>query len=89
MPPHLDSVLRGYQPKDGVAWMRFYAYGFGGVLADDMGLGKTVQVLAALSARSRRRRKARRVAHRSWSAPRPRFTWKQEAKFTRNFATSS
>lgn len=48
LPPHLASVLRGYQ-KEGINWLRFLeANGFCGLLADEMGLGKTVQALAWL-----------------------------------------
>lgn len=88
LPPHLDSVLRGYQ-KDGVAWMRFLrAYGFGGVLADDMGLGKTVQVLAALSALKAAPEGETRGPSLVVCPKTLLLTWKQEAqKFTPELRT--
>ncbi len=48
LPPHLQSILRGYQ-QHGYDWLHFlHQHHFHGILADDMGLGKTLQMLSFL-----------------------------------------
>ncbi len=50
----LAATLRPYQ-QTGTAWLQFMSrLGLGACLADDMGLGKTIQVLALLTAGSRK-----------------------------------